>query len=70
MENVILGQYVGNPEGEGDEKIGYLEDPTVPKGEYIFMSTHRHSSAQFTQTRFFIWFISSFELTLYSIGYF
>ena len=37
MENVILGQYVGNPEGEGDEKIGYLEDPTVPKGEYIYI---------------------------------
>ena len=33
MENVILGQYVGNPEGQGDEKIGYLDDPTVPKGK-------------------------------------
>ena len=37
MENVILGQYVGNPEGEGDEKIGYLEDPTVPKGEDFYV---------------------------------
>ncbi|KAK7103001.1 glucose-6-phosphate 1-dehydrogenase-like isoform X2 [Littorina saxatilis] len=30
--NIVLGQYVGNPEGQGDEKQGYLEDPTVPKG--------------------------------------
>lgn len=32
LENVVLGQYVGNPEGKGDEKVGYLDDPTVPKG--------------------------------------
>ncbi|KAM8831164.1 glucose-6-phosphate 1-dehydrogenase isoform 1-T1 [Synchiropus picturatus] len=32
MSNVVLGQYVGNPEGEGDAKLGYLDDPTVPKG--------------------------------------
>lgn len=31
LEDVVLGQYEGNSEGEGDEKIGYLEDPTVPK---------------------------------------
>lgn len=23
---------MGNPEGEGDAKDGYLDDPTVPKG--------------------------------------
>lgn len=28
---VVLGQYVGNPIGEGDAKLGYLDDPTVPK---------------------------------------
>ena len=33
LENVVLGQYVGNPEGKGDEKVGYLDDPTVPKGK-------------------------------------
>ena len=33
LENVVLGQYVGNPNGEGDAREGYLEDPTVPKGE-------------------------------------
>ena len=27
---MVLGQYVGNPEGEGDAKVGYLQDPTVP----------------------------------------
>lgn len=30
MKDVALGQYVGNPEGEGDEKLGYLDDKTVP----------------------------------------
>ncbi|PVD24608.1 hypothetical protein C0Q70_15092 [Pomacea canaliculata] len=29
--NIVLGQYVGNPDGEGDQKLGYLDDPTVPK---------------------------------------
>lgn len=32
MDDVILGQYVGDPEGEGDAKDGYLDDPTVPNG--------------------------------------
>ncbi|CAN9516148.1 unnamed protein product [Ophioblennius macclurei] len=30
--DVVLGQYVGNPDGEGDAKLGYHDDPTVPKG--------------------------------------
>lgn len=30
--NVILGQYVGNPNGEGEATKGYLDDPTVPRG--------------------------------------
>uniref|UniRef100_A0A8B9K5M7 Glucose-6-phosphate 1-dehydrogenase n=1 Tax=Astyanax mexicanus TaxID=7994 RepID=A0A8B9K5M7_ASTMX len=30
--DVVLGQYVGDPEGEGEAKLGYLDDPTVPKG--------------------------------------
>ena len=32
MEDVILGQYQGDPNGEGEAKDGYLDDPTVPKG--------------------------------------
>lgn len=32
MSDVVLGQYVGDPEGEDDAKLGYLDDPTVPKG--------------------------------------
>lgn len=32
LENIILGQYVGNPEGTGEAATGYLDDPTVPKG--------------------------------------
>lgn len=31
-KDVVLGQYVGNPEGEGDAKLGYLDDKTVPTG--------------------------------------
>jgi len=29
---MVLGQYVGDPQGEGDAKLGYLDDPSVPKG--------------------------------------
>ncbi|CAH1153379.1 unnamed protein product [Phaedon cochleariae] len=32
LSDIVVGQYVGNPEGEGDAKLGYLDDPTVPKG--------------------------------------
>ncbi|CAM1332447.1 G6PD (predicted) [Pycnogonum litorale] len=32
MEDVVLGQYVGNWDLDGDGKHGYLDDPTVPKG--------------------------------------
>ena len=32
MEDIVLGQYVGNPNGKGQEKLGYLDDPTVPAG--------------------------------------
>ncbi|KAG2455779.1 glucose-6-phosphate 1-dehydrogenase [Polypterus senegalus] len=31
---VVLGQYVGNPDGEGEAKKGYLDDPTVPKDSH------------------------------------
>lgn len=31
-DDIVVGQYVGNPEGEGDAKLGYLDDSTVPKG--------------------------------------
>lgn len=30
--DVVLGQYVGNPEGDEHSKLGYQDDPTVPKG--------------------------------------
>uniref|UniRef100_A0A8C5H8U4 Glucose-6-phosphate 1-dehydrogenase n=1 Tax=Gouania willdenowi TaxID=441366 RepID=A0A8C5H8U4_GOUWI len=30
--DVVLGQYVGNPEGDKDSKLGYRDDPTVQKG--------------------------------------
>jgi len=32
LENMVLGQYVGDPQGEGDGKLGYLDDASVPKG--------------------------------------
>ncbi|KAB1254641.1 Glucose-6-phosphate 1-dehydrogenase [Camelus dromedarius] len=30
--NVVLGQYLGNPSGEGEATKGYLDDPMVPRG--------------------------------------
>lgn len=30
LEDTILGQYVGDPNGEGDLMLGYRDDPTVP----------------------------------------
>jgi glucose-6-phosphate 1-dehydrogenase len=32
LENMVLGQYVGDPEGMGEAQQGYLDDPSVPKG--------------------------------------
>jgi glucose-6-phosphate 1-dehydrogenase len=32
LDDVVLGQYVGNPDGSGEEKLGYLDDETVPAG--------------------------------------
>lgn len=32
LDNVVLGQYVGDPDGEGDSKLSYLDDKTVPQG--------------------------------------
>ncbi|CAN7989364.1 unnamed protein product, partial [Ixodes hexagonus] len=32
LSNVVLGQYVGKPNGTGEERLGYLDDPTVPAG--------------------------------------
>lgn len=32
-EDVILGQYIGDPNGKTDDaRMGYLDDKTVPKG--------------------------------------
>lgn len=32
LDDVVLGQYVGDPEGEGEAQKGYLDDPSVPTG--------------------------------------
>ncbi|XP_022651211.1 glucose-6-phosphate 1-dehydrogenase-like isoform X4 [Varroa destructor] len=32
LENVVLGQYVGNPSGTAEQTQGYLDDQTVPRG--------------------------------------
>lgn len=32
MDDIVLGQYVGNPEKEDDGRFGYTDDETVPKG--------------------------------------
>ena len=32
LQDIVLGQYVGNPQGASEvERAGYLDDPTVPK---------------------------------------
>ena len=31
-KDIVLGQYIGNPNGEGDAKYGYTDDKTVPAG--------------------------------------
>jgi len=33
-QDIVIGQYTGNPNGTGQEKLGYLDDPTVPKGNF------------------------------------
>jgi len=30
MDDLVLGQYVGNPSGTGEATKGYLDDQTVP----------------------------------------
>lgn len=32
LDDLLVGQYIGNPNGQGEETQGYLDDPTVPKG--------------------------------------
>ena len=32
LSEVVLGQYVGDPAGEGEAKTSYLDDKTVPAG--------------------------------------
>ncbi|XP_012816652.1 glucose-6-phosphate 1-dehydrogenase isoform X1 [Xenopus tropicalis] len=32
LDNLVVGQYVGNAEGQGEAQLGYLDDRTVPKG--------------------------------------
>lgn len=32
LPDVVLGQYVGDPQGESQARLGYQDDPTVPEG--------------------------------------
>lgn len=32
VSDVVLGQYLRDPEGDGHSRLGYLDDPTVPEG--------------------------------------
>lgn len=34
LDDLLVGQYVGNPNGQGEEKLGYLDDPTVPNNSF------------------------------------
>ncbi|CAG4968402.1 glucose-6-phosphate 1-dehydrogenase [Colias croceus] len=31
LSDLLVGQYIGDPNGQGEAKLGYLDDPTVPK---------------------------------------
>ena len=37
LEDIVLGQYVGNENGTGQEKLGYLDDLTVPSGSLLIV---------------------------------
>ena len=45
LEDIVIGQYVGNENGTGPEKEGYLDDKTVPPGfsYYFFVSLIKNS---------------------------
>ncbi|CAH1265922.1 G6PD [Branchiostoma lanceolatum] len=55
LQNVVVGQYTGDPQGEGDAKNGYLDDKTVPKGSVtptfasavVFVKTERWDGVPF-----------------------
>ena len=32
LDDIVIGQYMGDPEKEGDAKFSYQDDTTVPKG--------------------------------------
>ncbi|XP_054163645.1 glucose-6-phosphate 1-dehydrogenase-like isoform X2 [Oppia nitens] len=32
LDDIVLGQYIGDKTADGDAKYGYLDDPTVPSG--------------------------------------
>lgn len=31
LENTVVGQYRGDPNGEGEARLGYVDDPAIPK---------------------------------------
>lgn len=36
LDDVVLGQYVADPDGKSDDaRMSYLDDPTVPKGAIV-----------------------------------
>lgn len=37
VDNVVLGQYVGNSNGDNEARLGYLDDTTVPKGKVFLL---------------------------------
>lgn len=44
LDDVVLGQYRGDPEGKTeDSKKGYVDDETVPKGDFN-MCLHSYTS--------------------------
>ena len=74
LENMVLGQYEGDPEGKGDAVHGYLDDPTVPKGSVTptFVSAVGYVSNERWDGKFqFVkqLMIISISLNFYSVDY-
>lgn len=73
LRDVVLGQYEGNPDGEGEDKLGYLDDPTVPEGSHtatfatavLYVHNERWEGAAFADV-----LIKNFRLHQWIIGSF
>ena len=58
MDDIVLGQYVADPEAEDPEaRLGYLDDPTVPAGSTC--PTYASAVLKIKNERWVLWGSSS-----------